>query len=265
MHDALLDWYARERRDLPWRRTSDPYAILVSEVMLQQTQVARVVPRYEAWLERWPDEDALARRGARRRPGRLGRPGLQHARRAAARGLPRRRPRRLAADGRRPARAARRRAVHRGRGRVVRVRRAGRGGRHERAPRRRRGWAADRRSDAAAGGPGARLEPGDDGARRDGLRRADRALRGLPGRGVVRVARARRRRAARAGGTRERFEDSTPLGPRPDRRGARRRGRAAGRRSRERRLRPALDGARRATGSSWWSRAAPGSRRLRRR
>jgi A/G-specific adenine glycosylase len=60
VHDALLDWYGREHRDLPWRRTSDPYAILVSEVMLQQTQVARVVPRFEAWLERWPGEDALA-------------------------------------------------------------------------------------------------------------------------------------------------------------------------------------------------------------
>ena len=52
--DALLDWYGREGRDLPWRRTREPYAVLVSEVMLQQTQVARVIPRYEAWLERWP-------------------------------------------------------------------------------------------------------------------------------------------------------------------------------------------------------------------
>jgi A/G-specific adenine glycosylase len=58
--EALLSWYARERRDLPWRRTRDPYAILVSEVMLQQTQVARVVPRYEAWLARWPTAAALA-------------------------------------------------------------------------------------------------------------------------------------------------------------------------------------------------------------
>jgi A/G-specific adenine glycosylase len=56
---ALLRWYARERRDLPWRRTRDPYRILVSEVMLQQTQVARVVPRYEAWIERWPTAGAL--------------------------------------------------------------------------------------------------------------------------------------------------------------------------------------------------------------
>jgi A/G-specific adenine glycosylase len=47
-------------RDLPWRHTTDPYAILVSEVMSQQTQVARVVPRYETWLQRWPDADALA-------------------------------------------------------------------------------------------------------------------------------------------------------------------------------------------------------------
>jgi A/G-specific adenine glycosylase len=57
---ALLRWYAGARRDLPWRRTSDPYAILVSEVMLQQTQVARVVPRYLEWLARWPDVAALA-------------------------------------------------------------------------------------------------------------------------------------------------------------------------------------------------------------
>jgi A/G-specific adenine glycosylase len=57
---ALLAWFARNARDLPWRRTRDPYAILVSEVMLQQTQVERVVPRYLAWLERWPTFEALA-------------------------------------------------------------------------------------------------------------------------------------------------------------------------------------------------------------
>lgn len=60
LHAAVLDWYGRVARDLPWRRTRDPYAILVSEVMLQQTQVARVVPRYEAWLDRWPDDASLA-------------------------------------------------------------------------------------------------------------------------------------------------------------------------------------------------------------
>jgi len=58
--DAILAWYAAVRRDLPWRRTRDPYAILVSEVMLQQTQVARVVPYYEAFLGRFPSERALA-------------------------------------------------------------------------------------------------------------------------------------------------------------------------------------------------------------
>jgi A/G-specific adenine glycosylase len=58
--EALLAWYARVARDLPWRRTRDPYALLVSEVMLQQTQVARVVPRYEAWLRRFPSVAALA-------------------------------------------------------------------------------------------------------------------------------------------------------------------------------------------------------------
>jgi A/G-specific adenine glycosylase len=56
----LLAWYAEHGRDLPWRRTRDPYAVLVSEVMLQQTQVARVVPRYREWLKRWPDVHALA-------------------------------------------------------------------------------------------------------------------------------------------------------------------------------------------------------------
>jgi A/G-specific adenine glycosylase len=60
VNDALLAWYAVNGRDLPWRRTTDPYAILVSEVMLQQTQVARVIPRYDAWLERWPTAAALA-------------------------------------------------------------------------------------------------------------------------------------------------------------------------------------------------------------
>jgi A/G-specific adenine glycosylase len=60
MEAALLAWYAEHGRDLPWRRTRDPYAILVSEVMAQQTQIGRVVPRWEEWLERWPTVDALA-------------------------------------------------------------------------------------------------------------------------------------------------------------------------------------------------------------
>ena len=60
MEKALLEWFEEHGRDLPWRRTRDPYAILVSEVMLQQTQVARVIPRYLAFLERWPTVEALA-------------------------------------------------------------------------------------------------------------------------------------------------------------------------------------------------------------
>jgi A/G-specific adenine glycosylase len=57
---GLLAWFGANRRDLPWRRTRDPYAILVSEVMLQQTQVDRVIPYYERFLERFPTVEALA-------------------------------------------------------------------------------------------------------------------------------------------------------------------------------------------------------------
>ncbi len=60
MQNSLLAWYAANGRDLPWRKTRDPYAILVSEVMLQQTQVPRVQPRWQAWLARWPTVEALA-------------------------------------------------------------------------------------------------------------------------------------------------------------------------------------------------------------
>jgi len=60
IRSPLLRWYRRERRDLPWRRTNDPYAIWVSEVMLQQTQVATVIPYYERFLERFPDTRSLA-------------------------------------------------------------------------------------------------------------------------------------------------------------------------------------------------------------
>ena len=60
MEKGLLAWFDEHARDLPWRRTRDPYAILVSEVMLQQTQVARVVPRYLAFLARWPTVESLA-------------------------------------------------------------------------------------------------------------------------------------------------------------------------------------------------------------
>jgi len=60
VEELLQAWFGRNARDLPWRRTRDPYAILVSEVMAQQTQVDRVVPRWERWLARWPTVEALA-------------------------------------------------------------------------------------------------------------------------------------------------------------------------------------------------------------
>lgn len=60
MEAALLAWYGENARPLPWRETRDPYAVLVSEVMAQQTQVDRVVPRWRRWLERWPTVEALA-------------------------------------------------------------------------------------------------------------------------------------------------------------------------------------------------------------
>jgi A/G-specific adenine glycosylase len=56
----LLAWYRRHGRDLPWRKTDDPYHILVSEIMLQQTQVDRVLPKYAEWLEKYPSLNALA-------------------------------------------------------------------------------------------------------------------------------------------------------------------------------------------------------------
>jgi A/G-specific adenine glycosylase len=56
----LLSWYGRHGRDLPWRKTDDPYHILVSEIMLQQTQVHRVLPKYAEWLAKYPSFHALA-------------------------------------------------------------------------------------------------------------------------------------------------------------------------------------------------------------
>jgi A/G-specific adenine glycosylase len=57
----LLAWYRRHGRELPWRETTDPYKVLVSEIMLQQTQVDRVIPKYHEFLSRYPTFEALAR------------------------------------------------------------------------------------------------------------------------------------------------------------------------------------------------------------
>ena len=59
----LLAWYATNQRDLPWRRSRDPYAIWVAEVMLQQTRVETVIPYYQRWMRRFPDVRTLARAG----------------------------------------------------------------------------------------------------------------------------------------------------------------------------------------------------------
>ena len=58
--DRLLDWYATARRAMPWRGTRDPYAIWISEMMLQQTQVATATPYWMRWMERFPTVDSLA-------------------------------------------------------------------------------------------------------------------------------------------------------------------------------------------------------------
>jgi len=60
LHKKLLLWYRQKARDLPWRRTKDPYRIWVSEIMLQQTQVATVIPYYKKWLRKFPDIKTLA-------------------------------------------------------------------------------------------------------------------------------------------------------------------------------------------------------------
>ena len=80
--EALLSWYERVRRPLPWRATRDPYALLVSEVMLQQTQALRVVPYYERWLARFPAVEVLASAPAREVLGLWS--GLGYNRRALA-------------------------------------------------------------------------------------------------------------------------------------------------------------------------------------
>src|SRR5437764_400994 len=56
---ALLQWYEQNQRDLPWRRGSDPFRVLISEIMLQQTQVDRVVPYFESFVARFPSFEAL--------------------------------------------------------------------------------------------------------------------------------------------------------------------------------------------------------------
>ena len=197
LRGALLRWYARVRRDLPWRRTTDPYAILVSEVMLQQTQVARVVPRYLEWIERWPTADALAAASAPR----SWRRGWGSATTAARSRCTPRRPRSPATAGR-PICARSRASVRTPRRPWARSRSAPRSPRSTRTPGAwPSGWATAHRR-AAAARPRRRLESGGDGARRDGLHGASAALRRVPGGAVVRVGRPGGGGAARRAGAR---------------------------------------------------------------
>ncbi len=134
----LLGWYKRNGRDLPWRKTSDPYHILVSEVMLQQTQVDRVLPKYDEWLAEVPNA-RRARRGARsRRLADVAAAWLQHQAEAAPRDRARvgGALRRRAAFRRRDAALVQgHRRVHRRRGTELRFRPARRYPRHERRAR----------------------------------------------------------------------------------------------------------------------------------
>ena len=85
----VLDWYAAHARDLPWRRPgTSPWSVLVSEIMLQQTPVSRVIPAHRAWLDRWPTPAALASDAARRGGSPVGAARLPPARAAAARDCP---------------------------------------------------------------------------------------------------------------------------------------------------------------------------------
>jgi A/G-specific adenine glycosylase len=77
LHEEVLGWFDRAARDLPWRRNASPWAVMVSEFMLQQTPVSRVLPVYDAWVERWPTPAGLAAESpgeAVRAWGRLGYP-----------------------------------------------------------------------------------------------------------------------------------------------------------------------------------------------
>src|SRR3954453_12847573 len=82
LQDSLMAWAAASGRDLPWRHTRDPWAVLVSEAMLQQTQVPRVVPKYRAFMEQFPTAAATAAvavggAGRGRGGAGVGRAGLQ--------------------------------------------------------------------------------------------------------------------------------------------------------------------------------------------
>src|SRR4029453_16935299 len=156
--EALRVWYAPRRRAYPWRGSNDPYAVWVSEGMLQQTQAGRVVPAFRSFLRRFPTVRALAaapRREVVREWGGLGYYRREVRLSQAPRALVRDQAGRSRQHPERPghvARAPGHRSVPRGGGRPARVRRAGRGGRHQRAARRRSGAPGGRRARGAGEG-----------------------------------------------------------------------------------------------------------------
>ena len=199
---AVLAWFDARGRVLAFRATRDPYAILVSEVMAQQTQIARVVEAWSRFLERFPTVADLAAAT----PADVLRAwqGMGYDRRAlnlrrAAQAIVADHGGKVPRRCRCPRAAARDRPVHRARGRRDRVRSAGRRGGHERpagdrsgARRRRRPGAGLRRGCRRRGrvdrpGPARRLDARGDGRRRDGLQAAQPGLRRLPARDVVPV------------------------------------------------------------------------------
>ena len=207
LHERVLGWYAASARDLPWRRPeATPWGVLVSEIMLQQTPVARVLPVWEAWMAAWPAPADLVEAGAGeavRAWGRLGYPRralrLHAAARPSSSGTAARCPARYA-DAARP---ARRRRLHRGRGGLLRVRPAARGPRHQRAkgpgPGGRRARVPRHVGDPRGAGPrgvadarGTRdrghLGGRGDGAGRARVHRGPAPVRGVPGRGPLPVA-----------------------------------------------------------------------------
>ena len=129
---AILDWYGRGHRDLPWRGTRDPYAVLVSEVMLQQTQASRVAVRYPRFMARFPSVRGTRIGPGGGRPRRMVGAWLQPQGPVAASGGDRRCGSRLADRFGGPTPAPRRWPVHRSRHRITRVRMAGRRRGHQR-------------------------------------------------------------------------------------------------------------------------------------
>ena len=215
---ALLAWYDRHRRALPWRappgQRADPYRVWLSEIMLQQTTVKAVAPYYARFLARWADVGALGGGAARRRAQGLGRarllrPRPQLARLRACRGRASRR--QISGERCRAARAARHRRLHRRRHRRDRLRSAGDPGRrqcrargraalrgHDATARRQaRDPAARGRPDAAA--PRRRFRPSHDGSRRHPLHAEESGLRAMPvERQLRRATRAATRNVCRA-------------------------------------------------------------------